>query len=44
MQKFQNMAKRVCFDPHIFIRWIQLCDKMNLASVDSPDKILLNLS
>ena len=46
MQKFQNMAKWVCFGPLFFnlIRLIQLCDKKNLTFVDCWDKMLFNLS
>ena len=45
-QKFQNMAKWVCFGPLFFnlIRVIQLCDKKNLTFIDWRDKILLNSS
>ena len=46
MQKFQNMAKWVCFRPFFFnlICLIQLWDKKNLTFVDCCDKILWNLS
>ena len=45
-QKFQNMAKWVCFGPLFFnlIRLIQWCDKKNLTFVDCWDKIILNSS
>ena len=45
-QKFQNMAKWVCFGPLFsnLIRLIQLCDKKNPTFVDCWDKILSNSS
>ena len=45
-QKFQNMAKWVCFGTLLFniIPRIHLCDKKNLTFIDCFDKILLNLS
>ena len=45
-QKFQNMAKWVCFGPLFsnLICWIQLWDKKNLTFVDCCNRILLNLS
>ena len=44
-QKFQNIAKWVCFGPLFFnlIHLIQLCDKKNLTFIGCWDKIFNQL-